>query len=225
MTTGGVAPKATSGARTRSPGLRLPVPCAGETGAGARRHRRSRIRGSRRRLAVEEPGRKSEQQHVMPAGGVAGSRLPPADRLRILKEVDACKRPGEVGALLRREGLYSSLLTNWRRQRAGGRRVERRWTTTHGKSTRPTPTPNTSPITSCGRSAPANRRPRNSSARWRRNTRPRAVRRSAPRRRCDRWTRARPCPWVPTLDLARMIVHPRGILSPDERGDRALVTR
>ena len=60
----------------------------------------------------------------MPAGGVAGSRLPPADRLRILKEVDACKRPGEVGALLRREGLYSSLLTNWRRQRAGGRRVD-----------------------------------------------------------------------------------------------------
>ena len=60
----------------------------------------------------------------MLAGGVAGSRLPPADRLRILKEVDACKRPGEVGALLRREGLYSSLLTNWRRQRAGGRRVD-----------------------------------------------------------------------------------------------------
>ena len=29
---------------------------------------------SRRRLAVEEPGRKSEQQYVMPAGGVAGSR-------------------------------------------------------------------------------------------------------------------------------------------------------
>ena len=132
MTTGGVAPKATSGARTRSPGLRLPVPCAGETGAGASRHRRSRIRGSRRRLAVEEPGRKSEQQHVMPAGGVAGSRLPPADRLRILKEVDACKRPGEVGALLRREGLYSSLLTNWRRQRAGGRRVD------HGAGPRPT---------------------------------------------------------------------------------------
>ena len=40
-------------------------------------------------------------------------RFPPAYRLRILKEVDACKRPGEVGALLRREGLYSSLLTNW----------------------------------------------------------------------------------------------------------------
>ena len=32
-------------------------------------------------------------------------------RLRILSHVDACKKPGEVGALLRREGLYSSLVT------------------------------------------------------------------------------------------------------------------
>ena len=41
-------------------------------------------------------------------------------RLRILKEADACKKPGEVGALLRREGLYSSHLVNWRRQREEG---------------------------------------------------------------------------------------------------------
>jgi transposase len=41
-------------------------------------------------------------------------------RLRILKEADACKKPGELGALLRREGLYSSHLTNWRRQREQG---------------------------------------------------------------------------------------------------------
>lgn len=41
-------------------------------------------------------------------------------RLRILKQADACKKPGELGALLRREGLYSSLLTNWRRQRDHG---------------------------------------------------------------------------------------------------------
>jgi len=41
-------------------------------------------------------------------------------RLRILTQADACKKPGEVGALLRREGLYSSLLTNWRRQRDTG---------------------------------------------------------------------------------------------------------
>ncbi len=30
-------------------------------------------------------------------------------KLRVLTEADACGRPGEVGALLRREGLYSSL--------------------------------------------------------------------------------------------------------------------
>ena len=47
-------------------------------------------------------------------------RFPAAYRLRILRQVDACRKPGEVGALLRREGLYSSLLTNWRRQRDTG---------------------------------------------------------------------------------------------------------
>jgi transposase len=43
-----------------------------------------------------------------------------AYKLRILREADACKRPGEVGALLRREGLYSSHLTKWRRDREQG---------------------------------------------------------------------------------------------------------
>ncbi len=47
-------------------------------------------------------------------------RFPAAYRLRILKHADACKKPGELGALLRREGVYSSLLTNWRRQREQG---------------------------------------------------------------------------------------------------------
>ncbi len=41
-------------------------------------------------------------------------------KLRILSEVEACGRPGEVGALLRREGLYSSLLSDWRKQRDAG---------------------------------------------------------------------------------------------------------
>ena len=35
---------------------------------------------------------------------------------RILREVESCKEYGQVGALLRREGLYSSNLTAWRRQ-------------------------------------------------------------------------------------------------------------
>ena len=38
-------------------------------------------------------------------------------KLRILREADASTRPGEIGALLRREGLYSSNLTAWRKQR------------------------------------------------------------------------------------------------------------
>lgn len=41
-------------------------------------------------------------------------------KLRILREVEACKGTGEIGALLRREGLYSSNLTKWRGQRARG---------------------------------------------------------------------------------------------------------
>jgi len=39
---------------------------------------------------------------------------------RILKEADACTAPGAIGALLRREGLYSSLLVEWRRARERG---------------------------------------------------------------------------------------------------------
>lgn len=41
-------------------------------------------------------------------------------KLRILKEVDALTDSGQIGALLRREGLYSSHLTTWRRQREAG---------------------------------------------------------------------------------------------------------
>ena len=39
-------------------------------------------------------------------------------KLRILAEADGCTAKGELGKLLRREGLYSSLLSHWRRQRA-----------------------------------------------------------------------------------------------------------
>ena len=41
-------------------------------------------------------------------------------KLRILEEADGCTEPGQMGALLRREGLYSSNLTTWRRQREDG---------------------------------------------------------------------------------------------------------
>lgn len=39
---------------------------------------------------------------------------------RILEKVDQCTQPGEIGSLLRREGLHSSHLTKWRRQREEG---------------------------------------------------------------------------------------------------------
>jgi transposase len=41
-------------------------------------------------------------------------------KLAILREADACTQPGQIGALLRREGLYSSHLVDWRRQREVG---------------------------------------------------------------------------------------------------------
>jgi len=47
-------------------------------------------------------------------------RFSAEEKLRILKEADACTQPGEQGALLRREGLYSSHLTEWRRARERG---------------------------------------------------------------------------------------------------------
>jgi len=39
-----------------------------------------------------------------------------AYKLRILQDVEACTEPGQVGALLRQEGLYSSHLTRWRQR-------------------------------------------------------------------------------------------------------------
>ena len=41
-------------------------------------------------------------------------------KLKVLREADRCKQPGEIGALLRREGLYWSNLTTWRKQRQSG---------------------------------------------------------------------------------------------------------
>ena len=43
-----------------------------------------------------------------------------AYKLRIVEEADQCTEHGQIGAMLRREGLYSSHLTTWRRQREAG---------------------------------------------------------------------------------------------------------
>lgn len=68
---------------------------------------------------------------VAPAGGpeqpdpevlpkAARRRFSAEYKRRILEKADRCVEPGELGALLRREGLYSSHLSNWRRQREDG---------------------------------------------------------------------------------------------------------
>jgi transposase-like protein len=41
-------------------------------------------------------------------------------KLNVLREADGLSQPGEIGALLRREGLYSSHLSVWRTQREAG---------------------------------------------------------------------------------------------------------
>jgi len=47
-------------------------------------------------------------------------RFTAAEKLRVLREADGCTKPGELGALLRREGLYSSHLSAWRAARQRG---------------------------------------------------------------------------------------------------------
>ena len=47
-------------------------------------------------------------------------RFSAAYKLRIVEEANGCSKPGEIGALLRREGLYSSHLVEWRRARDQG---------------------------------------------------------------------------------------------------------
>src|SRR5712692_2085140 len=69
-----------------------------------------------------------------PAGVVTGEEKPDVEvvatarrrrftaeyKRRIVREADRCTKPGEIGALLRRAGLYSSLLTTWRAARDRG---------------------------------------------------------------------------------------------------------
>jgi transposase-like protein len=51
-------------------------------------------------------------------------RFPAEFKRRILREAAACTKPGELGALLRREGLYSSHLATWKGQAERGELVE-----------------------------------------------------------------------------------------------------
>jgi len=84
------------------------------------------MEGARRATAISPSGQ---------TGGLAGLAVVPDPEVpekavrrkftakykrRILQEADLCKEPGQIGALLRREGLYSSNLTTWRRQAEQG---------------------------------------------------------------------------------------------------------
>jgi transposase len=68
-----------------------------------------------------------QQGVVRPEPEVSGNgqrrQFSKAYKMRILAEVAQCSEPGEVGALLRREGLYGSHLSKWRQEQASGRLV------------------------------------------------------------------------------------------------------
>src|SRR4051794_2434519 len=73
--------------------------------------------------------REGGKPKTVPAPSAASSELSPrpqhrtfsaAAKLRILQETDRAADTGGIAAILRREGLYSSTLTDWRRQRDGG---------------------------------------------------------------------------------------------------------
>jgi transposase len=53
-------------------------------------------------------------------GRASRRRFSTAEKLRVLAAADACTASGEISALLRREGLYSSHLANWRQQQKSG---------------------------------------------------------------------------------------------------------
>ena len=93
-------------------------------------------------LALKRNGRGGDEVGGHPAEGAVGDRSrTPTDlvapdpelverprrrsftaayKLKVLRKADRCTKPGEIGALLRKEGLYSSHLSSWRKQRDQG---------------------------------------------------------------------------------------------------------
>jgi transposase len=66
------------------------------------------------------PSKSSVLQDVQVSAKTKRRRFTAEYKLRIVREADACTKLGELGALLRREGLYSSHLVDWRRARERG---------------------------------------------------------------------------------------------------------
>jgi transposase len=72
-------------------------------------------------MSQEANGKESEKMPNTEVVAKAKRRQFTAEyKLRILRELDSSQGTGATGALLRREGLYSSHLTSWRRQRERG---------------------------------------------------------------------------------------------------------
>jgi transposase len=69
-----------------------------------------------RRASGEPPAPASVAPDPEVAAVAKRRQFTAAYKRRIVRAADACKAPGEVGALLRREGLYSSHLSHWRRE-------------------------------------------------------------------------------------------------------------
>lgn len=68
----------------------------------------------------QEPGVKGAEREVEVLAKAERRRFTMEYKRRVLQEADACTKSGELGALLRREGLYSSHLASWRTARARG---------------------------------------------------------------------------------------------------------
>jgi transposase-like protein len=67
-----------------------------------------------------EPVLETNRPEVQVSAKATRRRFTAQYKLSILRQADDCTKPGELGALLRREGLYSSHLTSWRQARARG---------------------------------------------------------------------------------------------------------
>jgi transposase len=72
--------------------------------------------GGRRPTVVAAPASASPELTARPRRRT----FPARDKLRILAETDRAAETGGIGAVLRREGVYSSTLCDWRRQRDAG---------------------------------------------------------------------------------------------------------
>lgn len=70
------------------------------------------------RRATEEAASIAPPPNPEVAATAKRRQFSPSERRRILAAADRCSKNGEIGALLRREGIYSSHLATWRKQRA-----------------------------------------------------------------------------------------------------------